>query len=114
MPRDIEDKVLEEIVCGAIFLTGHEVTPDDLHPCHRLKNKDRIILQFKDRKLKHSIQKNRKVIQKKLLELSQLKISGKVFISESMCYQNQQLAYKCHQLKNSKKKSIRTGCGTMW
>ena len=35
--------------------------------------------------------------------MSQLKFSGKHFISKSMCYENQQLACKCCQLKNSKK-----------
>ena len=34
VPRDIGNNVLEETVCGAISLTGHEVTPDDLHTCH--------------------------------------------------------------------------------
>ena len=100
IPRDIGDNVLEETVRGAISLTGHEVTPDDLHQCHRMKNKARVILKFQDRKLKRSIQINRNVLQQQSLELSQLKFSGKLFISESMCYENQQQAYKCHQLKN--------------
>ena len=52
VPHDIGDNVLEETVCRAISLTGYEVTPDDLHACHQLKNKDRVILKFKDRKLK--------------------------------------------------------------
>ena len=34
VPHDIGDNVLEETVCRAISLTGHEVTPDDLHTCH--------------------------------------------------------------------------------
>ena len=68
--RDIGDNVLEETVCRAISPTGNEVTPDDIHACHRLKNKDRVVLKFKDRKLKRSIQVNRKVPQQKSLELS--------------------------------------------
>ena len=52
VPHDIEDNVLEETVCRAFSLTGHEVTTDDLHACYRLRNKDRVILKFKDRKLK--------------------------------------------------------------
>ena len=28
---------------------------------------------------------------------------GKLFILESMCHENHQLAYKCHQLKNAGK-----------
>ena len=47
VPRDIGDNVLEETVYRTISLTGHEVTPDDLYACHRLKNKGRIILKFK-------------------------------------------------------------------
>ena len=85
------------------YITGNGVTPDDLHACHRLKNNDRIILKFKYRNLKRSNQINRIVLQQKLLELSQLEFSGKLSISESMCYKIQQLAYKCCQLKNSKK-----------
>ena len=112
VPLNIWDNALEETVCRAISLTGQEVTPDDLRACHRLKNKDRVILKFKDRKLKHSVQINRKVLQQKSLELSQLKFSGKLFISNSMCYENQQLAYKCPQLKNSKKIHL-TCSGTM-
>ena len=84
-------------------MTGHEITPDDLHACHRLKNKDRVISKFKDKKLKRSIQINRKVLQQKAVGTFSIKISGKLFISESMSYENQQLAYKCCQLKNSKK-----------
>ena len=82
MPPEIEDNVLEETVCRAISLTENEVTPDDLQACHRLKSKDRVILKFKDRKLKRSIQKNRNVLQQKSLKLSQLKFFGKIFISE--------------------------------
>ena len=39
VPRDIGDNVLEETVCRAISLTGHEVTPNDLHAYHRLKTR---------------------------------------------------------------------------
>ena len=39
VPSDIGDNVLEETVCRAISLTGHEVTPDDLHAYHRLKTR---------------------------------------------------------------------------
>ena len=33
-------------------------------------------------------------------ELSKLKFSGKLFVSESMCFENHQLAHKCTKLKN--------------
>ena len=52
VPYDIGDNVLEETVCRAFSLTVHGVTIDDLHACYRLRNKDIVILKFKDRKLK--------------------------------------------------------------
>ena len=36
-------------------------------------------------------------------ELSNLKFSGRLFVSESMSHENQQLAYKCRQLKSARK-----------
>ena len=38
--RDIGVNVLEQTICRAISLTGHEVTPDDLHICYRLKTRE--------------------------------------------------------------------------
>ena len=101
--QDIGDNVLEETVCRVILPNEHEVTPDDLHACYQLKNKDRIISKFRDKRLKRSVQIKKNVLQQKSLALAQLKFSDKLFISKSMCYENQQLAYKFCQLKNSKK-----------
>ena len=39
VPASIGDDVLESSVCRALSLTGHEVKPDDLQACHRLKKK---------------------------------------------------------------------------
>ena len=36
-------------------------------------------------------------------EHSNLKFSGRLFVSESMSHENQQLTYKCRQLKNVRK-----------
>ena len=33
--------------------------------------------------------------------LSDLKVSGRLFVSEGMSHENQQLAYKCRQLKSA-------------
>ena len=45
--RDIGANVLGKTVSTAFTLIGHEITPDDLHAYHRLKNKDRVILKSK-------------------------------------------------------------------
>ena len=41
--------------------------------------------------------------QNKSEDLRQLKFSDKLFISESICHEKHQLAYKCRQLKNAGK-----------
>ena len=39
VPASISNEELEDNVCKALSLTGHEVIPDDLQAFHRLKKK---------------------------------------------------------------------------
>ena len=104
VPSDIADDVLEQSVCQVLSLTGTSVEPDNLQACHRMRKKDRVIIKFKCRKQKkHRVFLNRKTLQNKSLDLIQLKFSGKLFVNESMCYENHQLTYKCRQLKSARK-----------
>ena len=98
VPPSISDEELELNICKALYLTGHEIKPDNLQACHGLKKKESVIVKFKCRVLV-----NRKNLRNKSEDLRQLKFSGKLFISESMCHENHQLAYKCCQLKNAGK-----------
>ena len=68
-----------------------------------MRKKDRVIIKFKRRKQKHRVISNRKTLQNKLLDLTPLKFSGKLFVNESICHENHQLAYKCRQLKSARK-----------
>ena len=92
LPHDIEDNALEKTVCRAISLTGNQVTSDDLQACHRLKNKDRVILKFKD-------SKKRKSSPAEIFGTLSILVS---FSSARVCYENQQLAFKCRQLQDPK------------
>ena len=103
VPSDIADNVLKQSVCQALSLTGTSVEPDDLQACHCMRKKDRVIIKFKCRKQKHHVLLNRKTLQNKSLDLTQLKFSRKLFVNESMCHENHQLAYKCCQLKSARK-----------
>ena len=103
VPLSISDEELEMNICKALSLTGHEFKPDDLQACHRLKKKDSVIVKFKCRKLKRRVLVNRRNLRNKSEDLRQLKFSGKLFILESTCHENHQLAYKCRQLKNAGK-----------
>ena len=100
-PAPIGDDVLENSICWALSPTGHEVKPDDLQSCHRLKKKDTVIVKFKCRKQKRSILINRKNLRNKSDVLTQLNFSGRLFVLESICHENHQLSYKCRQLKNA-------------
>ena len=44
----------------------------------------------------------RKNLSNKFQELTNLKFSGRLFVSESMSHENQQLAYKYRQLKSAR------------
>ena len=57
-----------------------------------MKKKDQVIIKFKYRKQKHRVLSNRKTLQNKSLDLTQLKFSGKLFVNERMCHENHQLA----------------------
>ena len=100
VPQDIHDNVLDDTISKTLLLTGQEFVLEDLHERQRMSNCDRVIFKFKDRKLKHNVQIKLEKLHQKSLELSRLKLSGKRFVSESMWFENHQLAYKCRKLKN--------------
>ena len=81
VPSDIADDILEQSVCQALSLTGISVEPDDLQAYHHMRKKDRIIIKFKCKKQKHRVLLNRKTLQNKSLDLTQLKFSGKLFVN---------------------------------
>ena len=103
VPAEIHEDVLEESICKALSLTGVNVVPEDLHACHRMKRTDRVIVRFKCRRQKQSLIYKRKNLGTKSQELTNLKFSGRLFVSESMSNENQQVAYKCRQLKSVRK-----------
>ena len=98
----LEEKLLDDDVLEQP-LTGISVEPDNLQACHRMRKKASVIINFKCRKQKHRVLLSRKTLQNKRLDLTQLKFSGKLFVNESMCHENDQLAYKCRHLKSARK-----------
>ena len=80
VPSDIADDVLEQSVCQALSLIEIPVKPDDLQACHCMRTKDRVIIKFNCRKQKHRVLSNRKTLQNKSIDLTQLKFS--FFISK--------------------------------
>ena len=89
VPTDITENVLEENICKAFPLTGVNVIPNDLAACHRIKRSDKVTVKFKYCKQKNSIMYKRKNLGNKSQELTNLKLSGRLFVGESMSQ------YKC-------------------
>ena len=78
VPPSISDEELELNICKGLSLTGHEVKPDDLQACPRLKKKESVIVKFKCRKRKQRVLVNRKNLRNKSEDLHQLKNAGKI------------------------------------
>ena len=100
IPQLIPNTDLENKVCLPLSLTGTTVTPDDLQACHRMKNKEKVIVKFKDRKQRNKVIFTRKELKSKGEQLRELQFGPSLFINDSMCFENQSLFYKCRQLKN--------------
>ena len=95
VPAAIHENVLEESICKALSQTEFNVVPEDLQACHCMKRLDRLIVKFKCCKRKQSLIYKRKNLSTKPQELTNLKFSGRLFVSESISHENQQLSYKC-------------------
>ena len=103
LPAEIHEDVLEESVRKVLSLAGVNVVPEDLHSCHRKKRSHKVTVKFKCRKQKWSLIYNRKNLGTKSRELTNLKLLGRLFVSESMSNESKHLAYKCWQLKSARK-----------
>ena len=101
VPPKIHEDALEDSICKALSLTGVNVVPEDLQACDRMKRSDRV--KFKCRKQKQSLMYKRKNLGTKSQEFTNVKLSGRLFLSESMSHGNQQLAYKYRQFKSARK-----------
>ena len=85
---------------STLSLNGATVSPDDLQASHRMKNKEKVIVRFKDRKQRNKVIFSRKELNLKGDQLRDLQFGPSLFINDSMCFEDQSLFYKCRQLKN--------------
>ena len=65
IPLEISDQELEEKMCQALSLTGQAVSKSDLQDLHRLKSKQRLIVKFKDRKIRKEVYSRRRALKGK-------------------------------------------------
>ena len=55
VPESLGDKIFVKNVCKALYLTCVNVTPEQWNSCHRLKNRNRVIVRFKCRKQRQNV-----------------------------------------------------------
>ena len=94
--EDIEANVLE-IINEIKEPRDPDYTPMDFHACHRLHNKERVIVKMTHRKGLRAVIKSRPKLANKATQ-EKLKI-GRVYIVESLAPQYKWLLFKCQQLK---------------
>ena len=68
-----------------------------------MKRRSRVILKFKDRKLRYQVMANRKKLMEKKNEFKELHFEESLYLGDSMCTENHNIFYKCRQLKNTKR-----------
>ena len=101
--HEVHENVLEDSICKVLPLTGVLLVPEDLHAYHRMKRLYRVKVKFKCCKQKQSLMYKRKNLDTKSQELTNLKFSGRLFVSESMSHANQQLNYNVDNSEGARK-----------
>ena len=78
-PEDIQDKQLEESICQALSLTGTPVSAGDLEACHRMRQRDRVIVKFCSRKTRNDVIFKKKSLKGKSEELKNLDLYQQIY-----------------------------------
>ena len=71
-PKTISKNDLEQSIFCVLLLTATTAKPDDIHLCHRLKNTEKAIAKFKDRKQRNDVIFKRKGLKSKAAGLRPL------------------------------------------
>ena len=100
-PEGIDDSNLKSKVCELLSITGLGVVPNDIDKCHRLSNKQNVILEFKERQKRDDVLRNRKNLKEKSVELEQIGCD-KTMILESLTPTYSFLDFLCRKLKKDK------------
>ena len=103
IPSSIRDQDLEDNVRNVFREIGVNINGRDIQACHRLREKDRTIVKFVNRKDCTNILRVKKDL--KHLDPSKLSFSEgtKTFINESLCPYHRGIWKKCKKLRANQK-----------
>ena len=92
---------LEESICQALSLIGTTVSTGDLEACHRMRQRNRVIVKFSSRKKKRMTLFLKSLKKFKSDELKNLGFTSVKLFIRHMCHENHQLFYRFRQPDSS-------------
>ena len=103
IPMSVRDNVLEQKVCDVIQEIGVDIYDRDIQACHRLKDKDRTIVKFTNRKDCLRILRVKRQLKGLDPAAVDLPEGTKIFINESLCPYYGGIWNKCKKLRDKQK-----------
>ena len=103
IPMPVRDNVLEQKVCDVIQEIGVDICDRDIQACHRLKDIDRTIVKFTNRKDCLRILRVKRQLKGLDPSAVDLPEGTKIFINESLCPYYRGIWNKCKKLRDKQK-----------
>ena len=103
IPMSVRDNVLEQKVCYVIQEIGVDICDRDIQACYRLRDKDRTIVKFTNRKdclPTLRVKRQLKGLDPSVVDLPE---KTKIFINESLCPYYRRIWNKCKKLREKLK-----------
>ena len=103
IPMSFRDNVPEQKVCDVIHEIGVDICDRDIQACHRLKDIDRTIVKFTNRKdclRTLRVKRQLKGLDPSVVDLPE---GTKIFINESLCPYYRGIWNKCKKLRDKQK-----------
>ena len=84
-PNSVDNRVLEEMLCGVFKKTGVEIVKQNVQACHCLKEKEITIVKFVNRKDCLQILRMKKELKSLDPTMMEFPENTKIFVNESLC-----------------------------
>ena len=99
IPMSVRDNALEQKVYNVFQDIGVDICDRDIQACHRLKDKDRTIVKFTNRKDCLQILRVKRQLKGLHPAVVDLPEGTKIFVNESLCPYYRQIRNKCKKLR---------------
>ena len=99
----VRENVLEQKVCDVFQEIGVDICDRDIQACHRLKDKDRIIVKFTNRKDCLRILRVKRQLKGLYPAVVDLPEGTKIFVNESLCPYYRGIWNKCKKSRDKQK-----------